>query len=60
MTSLDLLSDDTHLTVISYVCFSDSLSDDTHLTQATKGVSSVCITDTGALGGKLLGIVTKR
>jgi IMP dehydrogenase len=28
--------------------------------QSTKNFSSVCVTDTGALGGKLLGIVTSR
>jgi CBS domain-containing protein len=28
--------------------------------QASKGVGSVCITDTGAMGGRLLGIVTTR
>ena len=30
------------------------------LSQASKGFTSVCITDTGSLGGKLLGIVTSR
>ncbi len=28
--------------------------------QLTKNFSSVCVTDTGALGGKLLGLVTSR
>eukprot|EP00882_Tetradesmus_deserticola_P030403 GHRQ01034127.1.p3 GENE.GHRQ01034127.1~~GHRQ01034127.1.p3 ORF type:complete len:100 (+),score=29.38 GHRQ01034127.1:132-431(+) len=28
--------------------------------QSTKHFSSVCVTDTGALGGKLLGVVTSR
>ncbi|KAK9800211.1 hypothetical protein WJX73_009988 [Symbiochloris irregularis] len=48
------------LNAIPEVLAQDSFVADIHDLKRVKGIGSVCITDTGAPGGRLLGIVTPR